>query len=376
MANFDTEFCPDYNLEPPGEMLRWVLESRGIKIVDFARRCGRPTKTISEIISGKTIITPETALQFERVLNESAGYWLSLEASYQIQKARKKDASVASSERAAEWVKQFPIADMVKANFLPNKTNQAEKVEQLLRFFGVSNISAWENIWESRINLAHFKQQTHHKIDPSAVAVWLRQGEIDANNTVTSNYDEILFKNSLSRIRKLTLKSWKNSKEELKKICSEAGVALAFVPMIKKSGLRGAAYWAHKDKAVIILSDHGKSAERVWFTFFHEAAHILLHSKKAVFIDQKNDGSADNKIEEEANSFAAEYLIPSTMIDELKKLYGTKVSHVGRQEIKKFAESYEVSGGLLVERLQHEEIIPRNAKNFNTLKGKVDFSEL
>ena len=79
MANPTNQYRPDYAV-PPG----WVLEERlavqGLSHADFARRCGRSSKLISEIISGKAPLEPETALQFEKVLDVDASVWLGLES--------------------------------------------------------------------------------------------------------------------------------------------------------------------------------------------------------------------------------------------------------------------------------------------------------
>ena len=53
----------------------------------LARRCGRPIKTVSEIVAGKSSITPETAIQFERVLGVPASFWVNLESKYQLRLA-------------------------------------------------------------------------------------------------------------------------------------------------------------------------------------------------------------------------------------------------------------------------------------------------
>ena len=61
------EYNPDL-LIPPGRSLLELLKSRGMSQVELATRTSRPVKTINEIVKGKAAITPETALQFERVL--------------------------------------------------------------------------------------------------------------------------------------------------------------------------------------------------------------------------------------------------------------------------------------------------------------------
>ena len=49
-----------------------------------------------------------------------------------------------------------------------------------------------------------------------------------------------------------------------------------------------------------------KTADQLWFSFFHEACHILLHSKKRTYVAYLNEQSHE---ELEANAFAADIMI-------------------------------------------------------------------
>ena len=89
MAPEKHEFKPDYAI-PPGEILAEMLEARGLKKAEFAERCGRPAKTISGILNGHVAITPETAIQFERVLGTTASLWTNLEARYRLRLAERE----------------------------------------------------------------------------------------------------------------------------------------------------------------------------------------------------------------------------------------------------------------------------------------------
>ena len=91
-------FHPDY-VVPPGVTLLEVIESLSMNQVELANRTGRPVKTINEIIKGKTAITPETALQLERVLGVSAGFWNNLERNYRETLARLRDEKQLHSHR-------------------------------------------------------------------------------------------------------------------------------------------------------------------------------------------------------------------------------------------------------------------------------------
>ena len=97
MATATNQFSPDHSASPG-----WVLEERfevkGMSHAQFAHRCGRSPRLISEIISGKAPLEPATALQFEKVLGVDASIWLGIESEYRLHRAREAAAS-------AEWVK-------------------------------------------------------------------------------------------------------------------------------------------------------------------------------------------------------------------------------------------------------------------------------
>ena len=68
---------------------------------------------------------------------------------------------------------------------------------------------------------------------------------------------------------------------------------------------------------MILLNLRGKMEDRLWFSFFHEAGHVLYDSKKDLYI---NDGSIDDPRERKANEFAAEILIPRDRDPEIASL--------------------------------------------------------
>ena len=73
---------------PPGEILAEELKARGMTQKELARQMGRPEQAISEIVNAKKAITPETALAFEEVLGPSAEFWLGLQTTYDLTRAR------------------------------------------------------------------------------------------------------------------------------------------------------------------------------------------------------------------------------------------------------------------------------------------------
>jgi len=76
-------------------------------------------------------------------------------------------------------------------------------------------------------------------------------------------------------------------------------VAVAFVPELPKSRASGATRWLSASKALVQLSLRYKTNDHLWFTFFHEAAHILLHGKRLIFLE--SHGSTQSDEEKEGN---------------------------------------------------------------------------
>ena len=77
------KYNPDYAV-PPGWVLEEHIEAENMSQAEFARRCDRSPKLISDIISGKAAIHPKTALQFQKVLGLDARIWLGIDADYRL----------------------------------------------------------------------------------------------------------------------------------------------------------------------------------------------------------------------------------------------------------------------------------------------------
>src|SRR6266446_4874823 len=95
---------------PPGELLTETLEALDLSQAELARRMDRPVQAINEIARGTKEITPETAIQLERVLGVPAHIWLGLETEYQHTKARLDDRQRLQTE--GKLAARFPYAAM------------------------------------------------------------------------------------------------------------------------------------------------------------------------------------------------------------------------------------------------------------------------
>lgn len=339
------EYFPDY-VSPPGETLQEILEMKGMTQANLARRTGRPNKTINEIIQGKTAITPETALQLERVLGVPASFWFSREQQYREALARLKEEEALAEH--VGWLKEVPVRAMVKLGWIRVCSNRVQQLREVLGFFGVVSEREWAVIWDVRT--VAFRQSAAFQANPYAVAAWLRKGEIEAQSIDCMPYDEDRFRQTLSDVRALTTESAETIQSKLINLCALSGVAVVFVPELPKIRTSGATRWLTPNKALIQLSLRYKTNDQLWFTFFHEAGHILLHGKREVFLEE--NGADDNAKEHEANEFAANILIPP---DDWKGFLQS--GEYTEAAIRRFAAEIGIAPGIVVGRLQHEELL-------------------
>src|SRR6266581_7438420 len=133
MANDATSgWQPEWSVRP-GEILLEALEDRGMTQSELARRTARPLKTINEIINGRAAITAETAIQLERALGISAGFWTGLETRFRDQLARQQ--AKAELEAHADWVDDFPVRDLVRHKLIGKTKSKAALLGELLSYF-------------------------------------------------------------------------------------------------------------------------------------------------------------------------------------------------------------------------------------------------
>jgi HTH-type transcriptional regulator/antitoxin HigA len=357
------EYNPDY-VSPPGETLLETLDTIGMSQAELAKRMGRPVKTINEIVQGKATITAETALQLEQVLHIPASFWLNREQQYQESLARQAEKQ--RLKGWTEWLKEIPIRIMMQRGWIPTTTDKSQQVLEALKFFGVASPEAWRAIWENKI--VAYRKSTALNSSFGSAATWLRQGEIEAQKIECAPYDAGAFHDALLGIRTLTVKPVDFFQGELIRVCASAGVAVVFVQELPKTGICGSTHWLTPVKALVQLSLRYKTDDQLWFTFFHEAGHILRHRKRQVFLEIEQ--KVREKDEDEANTFASNILIDPNQW----KQFITQDSYHMKVNIKEFANKIGIAPGIVVGRLQHEGLLPYS--HCNELKRHLEWTIL
>lgn len=328
---------------PPGETLRELLDEQGLTQRDLARRADLSPKHVNRILQGLVPLSADVAQRLERVTGTPARIWNNLEAEYRSDLERLR-AKRDLAEDAA-WLKELPVKVLVDRGILPAQpADKASRVEQMLSFFGVASVEAWRDVYASLA--CAFRQSRAHEPKPGAVATWLRLGEIAAQDVHCGPFDRTALEAALPDLRVLTCEPPEVFSTKMRDICATHGVAVIFVEEVPGARASGVTRWLTPAKALIQLSLRYRTDDHLWFTFFHELAHVIRHGKTEVWIE----GSApvtDDPREDEADRFSRDVLIPPRDARELPKL-NTDAA------VRQFASRIGVAPGMVVGRLQHD----------------------
>lgn len=332
----------DYAVAPGRILDEWLDENEWTQ-TELARRLGCSVKHVNQVVNGVASLTPAFAVELERVTRVPAKLWSNMESNYRTDLARL--ARHADEAEAKLFLQQMPLTEMRKRKLIQTvsiaKKNLYAALEEVLGFFQVGSIKAYNEVYGAPC--AAYRQSGAHQRDPHALATWMRLGELAAQRVDVGPYDPAKVEAALPHLRALTLAdNLTDAVNEAKQILADCGVTFLVVADVKGTRLYGATRW-FKGRPVVQLTLRRKKDDHFWFTLFHELGHVLKH-KHTDFVDY--DGLT-SPMEKEADSFAADVLIPAHLAAELPQLRGLA-------QVEEFAARVGVAPGVVLGRLQHD----------------------
>ena len=363
----DAPFAPDW-VSPPGETIVDLLEERDWTQQQLADRLDFSLKHVNQLINAKVPLTEDAAIRLQKVLGAPVGFWLTREAQYR-ERLAVQDA-VARQAAMVPWLERFPLRALMGLGVMTKRPVTAQSkvnlVGELLAFFGVATPDQWESQY-GRMELA-FRRSREDQADVAAISAWLRLGERAAEKFDGPAYNADKFTRALKTIRGFTRQNPEQFEPQMRNLLRQAGVAFVLVPALPKTHVSGVARWLNAQRPLIQLSLYGKQNDRFWFSFFHEAAHILLHSqqKKSVFLDDPSKSGSSSTEEQEANAWARDFLIPSRLAQRLATIPKNK------DAVSDFAESIGIHPGIVVGRMQYDRLL--DVRWLNDLKVSFTFT--
>ena len=353
------EFQPDWT-SAPGDTIVDILNERDISQTGFASLMGLTAQASNDLLQGQSTVSIAMSRRLSDVLGASVEYWMSRDYQY-------RQDSKWVLEIAQEWIRKLPLEDMIKFGWLTPPFSPSEELKTCLQFFGVSSVLEWREAYSSIQEMAAFRSSSSFEAQHESVAAWLRQGEIEAATIACRPWNPKGFQESLKNIRTLTRqKDPSRFLPTLQKLCAENGVAVVIVRSPSGCRASGATRFTSKDKAILQLSFRYLTDDHFWFTFFHEAGHLILHENRHLFSADlegrrtwilEGDEFPATEEEREANQFSATTLVPLEYQPELLNL------PLDHKKVIRFAVRVGVSPGVIVGQLQHHGRIGYNQLN-------------
>jgi len=331
----------------PGYYVADIIEDMDISQTEFAKRLNTTPKNISKLINGQIKLSDEIAKKLSMMLGTSADIWLNFQKEFDMKVLEIKRQKEIDAQ--AEIVKMIDYSYFVKIAGLPKADKSYDKVINLCSFFKVSDL----HILREPDFLVNYRMGITEVQDKNTInaKAWLQTAINFANTNTLGTFNISKLKKSLPQIREMTLQKPEEFMPKIKEIFSKCGIMFVLLPHLKNSGINGAVKWFSSEKVMIAINDRRCYADTFWFSLFHEIKHVMQQKHKITFISS-NDEKLENELEQEADQFARDYLIPP---EEYAKIRHN--NYVKDTEICRFAKNIEVHPGIVAGRLQHDGVI-------------------
>lgn len=358
MRNSSQQFTPRW-ASPPGDTIADALAEKGLGPTDLGLLLGLSEISTTSLFTGSMPLTIKISEDLATHIGGTAEFWMTRDCQYRDDIARLE---------ADAWVQSLPLKEMVNLGWIEKSRDRREQLENCLNFFGADNLQTWRCRNNVLADSARFRTSPTFSSSEGAVSAWVRRGEIECSENQRDSWDPNGFRHQLRAIRRLT---WRKDPTvfipRLIELCAEAGVAVAVVRAPSGCPASGVARFLDDSTAMILLSARHLSDDHFWFTFFHEAGHLLLHDSTITYIDDLGPQSTSpvkSGAEAEADDFASDSLVD---LQELADFAQTPLSY---QAIISFARRVGVAPGIVVGQLQHRHGDKVGYRQYNKVKRR------
>lgn len=355
----ELDFVPRW-ASPPGDTVKQLLIERQVDQADTAAALNLAPGGFDDLLAGRSPITIRLAERLAVVLGGSVEFWMARDGQYHEDRSRVD---------ADEWAQQLPVKEMAALGWISRRpAGWLERIEACLDFFDVASVDAWRAVQEVSVSRTRFRSSRKFDRDEFAVAAWLRQCQVELSAVRCSTWDRGAFAALLPELLPLTRE--RDPAEFLATLrtrCAAVGVAVALVRAPTGCYVSGAALPREDGQPSIALSGRYRSDDHLWFTFFHEAAHLLLHGVNSVYLDEiERETRPETADELEADRFAGALLVPPEYEE---RVYSARTSPF---KIGAIAREIGVSEGVVVGYLQHRGTLSFGSR-LNKLKRRYEW---
>lgn len=334
----------------PGEYVKDIIDDMGITQDEFAFRMGVSGKCVSEIINRKCRITPELAGKLSAMTGMESEVWMNLQAVY--------DSKILEINAEIDLDKQKSVLSKLDFTYFLRMTgskvikNAKDKIAFLCSLLSISSL---ENLQTEQAG-CNFRFSTNERDEINNISArawlyfaWKKASEVDIDTTFNAE----LLESHLMEIRSMSCQGVAKSLPRLTEIFNECGVVFVPIPQLKNSKVNGVVKWFSNNKKVLLaINDRMKTEDSFWFTLFHEIKHVLQRKFRMIIVSVDETPEQDPEMEEDADQFAQEVLLPSTTYN-----YFVDKGDFSYRSIRKEAESEGIHPGIIAARLARDHYV-------------------
>lgn len=347
---------------PPGATLLDLMQERQLAVGHLAASMRRDVDQVTRLLYGLEPLTDELASILSCVVGSTATFWLKREETYRADLAR----LCAASAEVESWLDNLPVKDLVRFGWIQPGHSVRETRLNACAFLGVATTGAFERKYERLVNASAYRKSHAFETNTTAVAAWLRKGEIEAAAIDCQPWNRAKLRESLDEIRALTrVADPEEFLPALRQYLAACGVAVVVARSPEGCRASGATRFLTPQKALMQLSFRYRADDQLWFTVFHEIGHLILHTDRDLFLEGMEE--RHSQAEKEADEFALHALFDRVGVEELNSV------RLNKFDIARLAKRAGVCPGVVVGQLQERGRVP--FRHFNFMKVRYDWEE-
>lgn len=324
----------------PGEAIRERLKSFNWTQHEFALILGRSLRAVSDLIAGKSSLTPEMAVAVAAAFGDEPEEWLRLEIVYRLSSVTQDTDRIRS---LAQTFTRAPVREMQRRGWIKETQNPAELQAELDEFFG-----------DGELSVSTKRTMTLPDLNLTEVA-WCHRAKNLAQTMMASPFAEDRISKAKSELRKLA--GHPKGARHIAPLLAGCGVRFLVVEPLPGAHIDGATFWDEFGPVVALSIRHDRM-DAFWFTLMHELSHVRHHDPISVdrgLVDIHGViALSNNEVEERANREAGSSLIAEQEIQSFISRVGPLYS---RERIVQFANRLKIHPAIIVGQLQHRKQI-------------------
>jgi HTH-type transcriptional regulator / antitoxin HigA len=327
---------------PVVKYIKDALDARGWLYKDLAFVMGRSEHQVSNLMAGRTELSPEIAQELGVVLGGGGAYWLGLDAAYRLSQAKQVDPTVVRRSKIFD----YPIKEMQKRRWIAEADKASDLEYELKRLLKTDDLDEPLSLYSGDLPFEASFKRTIKAVDLNKPEkAWLARAIELATYYPAVQYKEANVDRLQHDLRRYAAKS--QAIRRVPELLAKYGIRFVIVEPLKNVKIDGASFWLDKNSPAIAMSLRFDNIGSFWFALMHEVEHIK--NKDALSFDDLQKKQTDEK-EKRANENAAKLLVPHHDLAQFIKTYSPRYTEA---RLNNLATRLQIHPGIIVGQLQH-----------------------